>query len=105
MERCDDETRDNTNSVVEKLRDAGTIVEEVSLPVDFDAALLEQRALMSVEGAQVHESNFAVRADDFSANVHGLIEQGLATLRADIPEGEALSAGVQAWCTGGDSGL
>ena len=105
MEQCDDETRDNTSSMVEKLCEAGAIVEEVSLPVDFDAALLGQRALMSVEGAQVHESNFAVRADDFSSNVHGLIEQGLATLRVDIPEGEALPEGVQAWCTGGDSGL
>ena len=79
MEQCDDETRANTLSIAEKLRDAGAIVEEASLPVDFDAALLGQRALMSVEGAQVHESNFAVRADDFSSNVHGLIEQGLAT--------------------------
>ena len=79
MEQCDDETRANTESAVEKLRDAGAMVEEVSLPVDFDEVLLGQRTLMSVEGAQVHESNFAVRADDFSSNVHGLIEQGLAT--------------------------
>ncbi len=79
MEQCDDETRANTESIAEKLRDAGAIVEEVALPVDFDKALLGQRALMSVEGAQVHESNFAVRADDFSSNVRGLIEQGLAT--------------------------
>ncbi len=79
MEQCDDETRANTESVAEKLRDAGAAVEEVSLPVDFDAVLVGQRALMSVEGAQVHEGNFAVRADDFSSNVHGLIEQGLAT--------------------------
>ena len=79
MEQCDDETRANTESAVEKLRDAGAMVEEVSLPVDFDEVLLGQRTLMSVEGAQVHEANFAVRADDFSSNVHGLIEQGLAT--------------------------
>lgn len=79
MEQCDDETRANTESAVEKLRDAGAMVEEVSLPVDFDEVLLGQRTLMSVEGAQVHEANFAVRADDFSSNVHGLIEQGLTT--------------------------
>ena len=79
MEQCDDETRANTESAVENLRDAGAMVEEVSLPVDFDEVLLGQRTLMSVEGAQVHEANFAVRADDFSSNVHGLIEQGLAT--------------------------
>lgn len=79
MERCDDETRANTASAVEKLRDAGAIVQEASLPVDFDEALLGQRTLMSVEGAQVHASNFAARAEDFSSNIHGLIEQGLGT--------------------------
>ena len=79
MEQCDDETRANTASIAATLGEAGAVVEEVSLPVDFDAALVGQRALMSVEGAQVHEGNFAVRADDFSANVHGLIEQGMAT--------------------------
>ena len=79
MEQCDDETRANTASIAATLGEAGAVVEEVSLPVDFDAALVGQRALMSVEGAQVHESNFAVRADDFSANVHGLIEQGMGT--------------------------
>ena len=37
MEQCDDETRSNIESAIEKLRDAGAKVEEVSLPVDFDA--------------------------------------------------------------------
>ena len=78
MEQCDDETRENTMSIAEKLQDAGATVEEVTLPADFEAVLLAQRTLMSVEGAQVHEANFAVRADDFSSNVHGLIEQGMA---------------------------
>ena len=79
MEQCDDETRQNTTAIAEKLQDAGATVEEVTLPADFEAALLAQRALMSVEGAQVHESNFAARADDYSANVRGVVEQGIAT--------------------------
>lgn len=79
MEQCDDETRGNTISVAEKLQDAGAAVEEVALPADFEAVLLAQRTLMSVEGAQVHESNFAARPDDYSANVRGVVEQGLAT--------------------------
>ena len=79
MEQCDDETRANTLSVAEKLQDAGAIVEEVALPADFEAVLLAQRTLMAVEGAQVHERNFAARPDDYSANVRGVVEQGLAT--------------------------
>ena len=79
MEQCDDETRENTAMAIEKLRDAGAVAEEVSLPADFETVLLAQRTLMSVEGAQVHERNFAVRPDDYSANVRGVVEQGLAT--------------------------
>ena len=79
MEQCDDETRANTESVAATLGEAGAMVEEVALPADFDEALRAQRTLMSVEASQVHEDNFAVRADDFSANVHGLVEQGMGT--------------------------
>jgi len=79
MEQCDDETRANTESVAAMLGEAGATVEEVSLPADFDEALRAQRTLMSVEAAQVHEENFAVRAGDFSTNVLGLVEQGMET--------------------------
>lgn len=79
MEQCDDETQANTESSVEKLSNAGALVDEVTLPADFDEALLAQRTLMSVEGAHVHESNFAARPEDYSANVRGVVEQGLAT--------------------------
>lgn len=78
MEQCDDETRKNTLSIAEKIQDAGAMVEEVTLPIDFEAALLAQRTLMAVEGAQVHERKFAVLSDDYSANVRGVVEQGLA---------------------------
>ena len=79
LEQCDDETRANIESVAATLGEAGAMVEEVALPADFDEALRAQRTLMSVEASQVHEDNFAVRADDFSANVHGLVEQGMGT--------------------------
>ena len=79
MEQCDDESRTHTENVAELLREAGASLNEVTLPVDFDRALLAQRTLMSVEGAQVHERNFALRPDDYSPNVRAMIEQGLAT--------------------------
>ena len=79
MEQCDDETRANTLAVAETLQSAGAIVEDVALDADFEAALAAQRTLMAVEGAQVHENDFAARADDYSANVRGVVEQGLAT--------------------------
>ena len=105
IEQCDDETSANTLSVAETLRVAGAVVEEVALSADFDAVLLAQRTLMAVEGAQVHESNFAVRPDDFSPIVHALIEQGLATpaltyLKAKHLQrefGRAVHAGIQGY--------
>ena len=78
-EQCDDETRANAESVVATLEEAGALVEEITLPTDFQEVLKAQRTLMSVEGAQVHESNFAAQPDDYSANVRGVIEQGFAT--------------------------
>ena len=107
MEQCDDETRANTESVAVALGEAGAMVEEVTLPVDFDEALRAQRTLMSVEASQVHEDNFAVRADDFSANVHGLVEQGMGTpaltyLKAKHFQRE-FARGVQAGMTGFDA--
>ena len=79
MEQCDDETRANTLAAADKLRDAGANIEEVTLDTDFDAALAAQRTLMAVEGTQVHEDNFATRADDYSANVRDMVERGIAT--------------------------
>ena len=79
MEQCDDETREHTENVVDLLRKAGAVVSEVSLPTNFDEVLLAQRTLMAVEGAQVHERNFALRPNDYSPNVRGVVEQGLAT--------------------------
>ncbi|MYE55323.1 MAG: amidase, partial [Chloroflexi bacterium] len=107
MEQCDDETRANTESVAAMLEEAGATVEEVTLPANFDEALRAQRTLMSVEASQVHEDNFAVRADDFSANVHGLVEQGMGTpaltyLKAKHFQRE-FARGVQAGMTGFDA--
>ncbi len=107
LEQCDDETRANIESVAATLGEAGAMVEEVALPADFDEALRAQRTLMSVEASQVHEDNFAVRADDFSANVHGLVEQGMGTpaltyLKAKHFQRE-FARGVQAGMTGFDA--
>ena len=105
MEQCDDETRANTLAAADKLRDAGAIVEEVTLNTDFDAALAAQRTLMDVEGAQVHEDNFATRADDYSTNVRELVARGLATSGLDYLKAKhfrrefarAVHAGIQGY--------
>ena len=65
------------DGVVEKLAEAGAMVEEVKLPSDFETMLAAHRVLMTVEAAAVHQEWFADRADDYSPNVRGVIEQGM----------------------------
>ena len=108
MEQCDDETRANTESVAATLGEAGAVVEEVSLPVDFDEALRAQRTLMSVEAVQVHEDNFRGACLTTSRRMcDGLVEQGMGTpaltyLKAKHFQRE-FARGVQAGMAGYDA--
>ena len=79
LERCDDEVRAHTAAATRALAHAGADLREIVLPTDFDALLATHRALMTVEGANVHQRNFAIRPSDYSPNVREVIEQGLAT--------------------------
>lgn len=79
FERCNDEVLRHTEAVIDSLRSAGAVVEDVQIPVDFDTVLAAQRVLMSVEGAAVHEENFRTRADDFGPVVREMIEMGMIT--------------------------
>ena len=79
LERCDAEVRAHTAAATRALAHAGTDLREIALPTDFDALLAAHRALMTVEGANVHQRNFAARPNDYSPNVREVIEQGIAT--------------------------
>lgn len=78
LERCDDEVRAHTAAATRALAQAGADLREIALPTDFDALLAAHRALMTVEGANVHQRNFEIRPDDYSPNVREVIEQGIA---------------------------
>ena len=73
------EVREHIAGVVGKLSDAGASVDEVTVPVDFDAMLAAHRVVMSVEAAAIHEADFRSRADDYGPKVRTLIESGMIT--------------------------
>lgn len=79
FERCDDEVRQRTDNVVERLSRAGAVVEEVRVPTNFDTLLAAHRVIMTVEAAAVHQANFSERPDDYGRNVRGVIEAGMLT--------------------------
>ena len=79
FESCDDEVRSQTEDVVQRLAEAGAIVEEVSVPTSFETLLAAHRVLMTVELATVHRSDFSARPDDYAPNVRSSIEAGMLT--------------------------
>ena len=76
-ERASQETRDHADSIARQFADAGAVVEDVDLPTDFDELLWAHRILMTTEAADAHREWFDGRADDYSPNVRGVIEDGL----------------------------
>ncbi|MDP6452667.1 MAG: amidase [SAR202 cluster bacterium] len=74
--KADDETQAHTDAVAEKLAEAGAAVEEVEIAADWDAMLSAHRVLMTVEGAAVHQDWFNARADEYSPNIRGVVEDG-----------------------------
>ncbi len=82
-ERASDEARQRADDVSSRLADAGATVADANPPTDFDELLRAHRVLMTTEAADVHRKWFAERADDYSPNVRGVIEDGIAASARD----------------------
>ncbi len=82
-ERAGDEARQRAEDVSRRLADAGATVADANTPTDFDELLRAHRVLMTTEAADVHRKWFAERADDYSPNVRGVIEDGIAASALD----------------------
>ena len=78
-DRSDDEVRQHTDHIVERLTRAGAEAEEVALPTNFGTLLAAHRVIMTVEAAAVHAANFSARPDDYAPNVRGVVEAGMLT--------------------------
>ena len=77
-DRCDDEVRAHTDSVVQKLASAGATVEEVAgASPSFAYAAGAHRVLSNTECAAYHEEVFRQRKDDYSPQIRANIEMGM----------------------------
>ena len=76
-DRCDDEVRAHTDSVVQKLASAGATVEEVAPPPSFEYVAGAHRVLSNTECAAYHEEVFRQRKDDYSPQIRANIEMGM----------------------------
>ncbi len=79
LEEADDEVRRNIEGVTERAGEAGAMVEEVSVPTNFETLLAAHRVIMTSEAAAVHQADFAARPDDYSRNVRNILEAGTLT--------------------------
>jgi len=78
-ENADEEVRRRTDDTVARLKEAGAMVEEITIASSFDALLEAHRVIMSVEAAGVHRADFAERPDDYGPKVRDTIERGMLT--------------------------
>ncbi|MFB3119866.1 MAG: amidase, partial [Stenotrophomonas maltophilia] len=76
-DRSSQEVRDHTESMVQKLTEAGAAVREINLPKSFATAHSCQRIVMNVECAAYHQQFFIGRADDYGPNLRANIEMGM----------------------------
>ena len=71
------EVRSHTDAAVEKLAQAGAIIQEISLPESFASAHSCQRIVSNVEAAAYHEESYRDRADEFGPKARSSIEMGM----------------------------
>ena len=91
-EKASQETRDHADSIAQRFADAGAIVEDAELPTDFEELLWAHRILMTTEAADAHREWFDGRADDYSPNVRGVIENGLKASAVDYLRAKEVQA-------------
>lgn len=77
FDRSSEEVRIHTESVVQKLAQAGAVVDEISLPGSFATAHSCQRIVMNVECAAYHQEFFSRSADEYGPNLRANIEMGM----------------------------
>jgi aspartyl-tRNA(Asn)/glutamyl-tRNA(Gln) amidotransferase subunit A len=76
-ENTDPEAWGHHEQLIERLKEAGPKVEELSLPDSFSKAIAALRTIMRVELAAAHSKMHAEHSDDYGANLRGLVESGL----------------------------
>jgi aspartyl-tRNA(Asn)/glutamyl-tRNA(Gln) amidotransferase subunit A len=77
FDRSSREVRIHTESMVQKLAQAGAAVNEISLPQSFATAHSCQRIVMNVECAAYHQEFFSSRANEYGPRLRANIEMGM----------------------------
>lgn len=93
-EQDDGEILDHVELIVDKLRQAGAIIEEMTLPPDFDECYEAHRQIEQVEAAAFHEARYTMNKNRYRPLIRQLIESGLK--RSGIEYMHAVRRRIQA---------
>ena len=74
---CTEEIWAHTESVANRLAEAGAEVEEIGLPDSFATVHSFQRVVMNVDCAAFHEANHRIRAADYGPRIRAGMEMGM----------------------------
>jgi len=85
-DHADEEMRNQTENVVERLRQAGAEVEEVTVSPSFLKISDTGRTIMVVEAAANHREMFARHRKQYGPGIRKMIEEGLAVSAIDYAE-------------------
>jgi aspartyl-tRNA(Asn)/glutamyl-tRNA(Gln) amidotransferase subunit A len=66
------------DNVTERLREAGALVEDVSLPASFAEVLPRHRTIMATESAAFHQERLRRHPGDYDPLIRALIDEGIA---------------------------
>ena len=77
FDQTNEEIQRHTEEIVERLRQAGAGVEEITLPSSFVKLHEINRIIMSVESAAYHQEMFAKRKEQYRPKIRETIERGL----------------------------
>ncbi|MBI2867448.1 MAG: amidase, partial [Chloroflexi bacterium] len=77
FERASDEMRQHTEAVVERLRRAGAVVRDITLPPSFHSVPDAHMTLLFADCAAYHEEMFAARKELYGPGIRSMIEKGL----------------------------
>ena len=91
FDRSSQEVRIHTESMVQKLAQAGASVDEISLPKSFATAHSCQRIVMNVECAAYHQEFFSTRADEYGPKLRTNIEMGMPVPGVEYLQAQRLS--------------
>ena len=77
-DNADQEMRNHTDDIVERLRQSGAEVQVIGLPGNFSDILDNGRIIMAVEAATYHQVMFIKHKAQYRTGMSRLIEQGLS---------------------------